>query len=71
MAGEISLVCNFIFSSIHTSLPTDTVGVELTIRRVKGICTKPQGPYYGINYIYPMEQKCHAFSFTTMQNTSI
>ena len=39
MAREISLVCNFIFKSICTSLPTDTVGVELTIRTVKGIYT--------------------------------
>ena len=39
MAREISLVCNFIFRLIHTSLPTDTVDVELTIRMVKGIYT--------------------------------
>ena len=37
MAREISLVCNFIFRSICTSLPTDTVDIELTIRMVKGI----------------------------------
>ena len=35
MAREISSVCNFIFSSICTSLPTDTVDVELMIRTVK------------------------------------
>ena len=39
MAREISLVCDFIFGSIHTSLLTDTVDVELTIRTVKGIYT--------------------------------
>ena len=39
MAREISLVCNFIFGSICTSLPTDMVDVELTIRTVKGIYT--------------------------------
>ena len=39
MAREISLVYNFIFRSIHTSLPTDTLDVELTIRTVKGIYT--------------------------------
>ena len=39
MAREISLVCNFIFGSTHTCLPTDAVEVELTIRRVKGIYT--------------------------------
>ena len=39
MAREISLVCDFIFRSICTSLLTDTVDIELTIRRVKGIYT--------------------------------
>ena len=39
MAREISLVCNFIFGSIHTSLPTDMVDVELTVRTVMGIYT--------------------------------
>ena len=39
MAREISLVCDFIFRSICTSLPTDTVDMELTIRTVKGIYT--------------------------------
>ena len=39
MAREISPVCDFIFSSIYTSLPTDTVNVELMIRTVKGIYT--------------------------------
>ena len=37
MAGEISLVCNFIFGSIRTSLLMDKVDVNLTIRMVKGI----------------------------------
>ena len=32
-------MCNFIFGSIHTALPTDTVDVELMIQRVKGIYT--------------------------------
>ena len=39
MTREISLVCDFIFGSILTSLPTDTVDIELTIRTVKGIYT--------------------------------
>ena len=39
MAREISPVCDFIFESIHTALPTDTVDVELTIWMVKGIFT--------------------------------
>ena len=39
MAREISPVCNFIFVSIWTGLLTDTVGVELTVRMVKGIYT--------------------------------
>ena len=37
MAREISLICNFIFRSIHTGLPMDTVDMELMIRMVKGI----------------------------------
>ena len=39
MAREISPVCDFIFGSMHTGLPTDTVGMELMIRMVKGIYT--------------------------------
>ena len=39
MAREISPVCNFIFGSIWTGLPMDTVDVELTVRMVKGIYT--------------------------------
>ena len=39
MAREISPICNFIFGSIHTGLPMDTVDVELTTRMVKGIYT--------------------------------
>ena len=37
MAREISPVCDFIFRSIRTSLPTDAVDVDLTIQTVKGI----------------------------------
>ena len=37
MAREISPVCNFIFCSIGTSLPTDTVNVDLAIKTAKGI----------------------------------
>ena len=36
MAREISPICDFIFGSLHTCLPMDTVDVELTIRMVKG-----------------------------------
>ena len=39
MAREISPVCNFIFRSKWTGLPTDTVDVEPTIRIVKSIYT--------------------------------
>ena len=35
MAREISLICDFIFGSIWTGLPTDTIDVELMIRMVK------------------------------------
>ena len=38
MAREISLVCDFIFGSIHTGLLTGTVDIELMIRMVNGIC---------------------------------
>ena len=39
MAREISPVCDFIFGSICTSLPTDMVDIELTITTVKDIYT--------------------------------
>ena len=39
MARKISLVCNFIFGSLYTCLPMDTVDVEMIIRMVKGIYT--------------------------------
>ena len=39
MAGEISLICDFMFRSIRTSLLTDMVDVDLAIQMVKGICT--------------------------------
>ena len=39
MAREISLVCDFMFGSICTGLPMDTVDMELMIRTVKGIYT--------------------------------
>ena len=37
MTREINPVCDFVFGLIRTSLPTDTVDVDLTIRTVKGI----------------------------------
>ena len=39
MAREIRSICNFIFGMIRTCLLTDTVDVDLTVRRVKGIYT--------------------------------
>ena len=39
MAREISRVCDFIFGSLCTCIPTDTVDIELTVRMVKGIYT--------------------------------
>ena len=36
MACEISPICNFLFGSIRTNLPTDTVDVEQTVQMVKG-----------------------------------
>ena len=39
MAREISPICDFIFRSIQTRLPMDTVDVELTVRIAKGIYT--------------------------------
>ena len=37
MPCEISHICNFLFGSIRTNLPVDTVDVELTVWMVKGI----------------------------------
>ena len=39
MAREISPVCDFIFGLIRTSLLTDMMDIDLTIRTVKGIYT--------------------------------
>ena len=39
MAREISPIRDFIFGSIRTSLPTDTVDIDLNIWTVKGIYT--------------------------------
>ena len=39
MAREISPVCDFIFWLIRTSLLTDMVDMDLTVRTVKGIYT--------------------------------
>ena len=39
MAREISPICDVIFRLIRTSLPTDTVDVDLTVSTVKGIYT--------------------------------
>ena len=39
MVHEISPICDFLFGSIRTGLPMDTVDVELTVQMVKGIYT--------------------------------
>ena len=39
MAHEISPICDFHFGSLSTTLPTDTVDLELTAWMVKGIYT--------------------------------
>ena len=39
MAYEISSICDFLFGSIRTTLPTDTVNIEFTVWMVKGIYT--------------------------------
>ena len=39
MAREISPICDFIFGSIRTGLPMDTIDIELMVRMVKGIYT--------------------------------
>ena len=43
MAREISPICDLIFGSIRTSLPTDMVDTDLTIWTVKGIYTYWKG----------------------------
>ena len=54
MAREISPICAFIFGSIRTCLPTDTVGIGLTVRTVKGIYVQ-KGPYCRVHNLYSME----------------
>ena len=48
MACEISPVCDFLLGSIRTSLPMETVDIELTVQMVKRIYTYrkniPQSP---------------------------
>ena len=39
MACDISLICDFLFGSIGTNLPMETVDIELTAWMVKGILT--------------------------------
>ena len=39
MAHEISPICDFLFGSIRTNLPSDTADVELTGQMVKGLYT--------------------------------
>ena len=59
MAREISLVCDFIFGSIHTGLPMDTVDVELMIRMVKGI------------YMYRKDHTAESMVFSPWSRTVI
>ena len=66
MAREISPVCHFIFGSIWTGLPTDTVDVELTVSMVKGIYTYRKD--------HMAESKvflCYPISFIKKEDTGI
>ena len=70
MAREISPVCDFISSSICTSIQMDTVDVELMIRTVKGIYTIGK-TIWQIHGVLTMEQDCNPFSFAMPENTSL
>ena len=59
MAKDISPVCDFIFGSIQTGLPTDTVDTELTVRMVKGI------------YIYRKDHTAESMVFSPWSRTVI
>ena len=37
MTCKVSCICDFLFGSFRTTLPTDTVDVEMTVQTVKGI----------------------------------
>ena len=52
MACEINPICNFLFGSISTNLPTDTVDTELRVQMVKGI------------YIYRKDHSVESTIFT-------
>ena len=52
IAREISPICDFIFRSIRTSLPTGGVDVDLTIQTEKGI------------YIYRKDHTAESMIFT-------
>ena len=59
MARKISPVCDFIFRSIHTGLPMDTVDMELMIRMVKGI------------YMYRKDHTAESMVFSPWSRTVI
>ena len=59
MAREISPVCDFIFGSICTGLPTDTVDIELTISIIKGI------------YMYRKDHMAKSMVFSPWSSTII
>ena len=59
MAIDISPMCDFIFISIRTSLPMDTVDIDLTIWMVKGI------------YMYRKDHTAESTIFTPWNNKVI
>ena len=62
MAREISPICDFIFGSIRTSLPMDTVDVDLTIWTVKGIYTYRKDHTAESMIIYSVEMENTSFA---------
>ena len=71
MAREISPICNFIFRSVWTGLPTDTVDVELTIRTVKGIYTYRKDHTAESMVFSPWSRTVIPISFITKEDTGL
>ena len=63
MAREISPVCDFIFGLIRTSLPTDMVDVDLTIRTLKGTYTYRKDHTMESTIFTPWSKKVIPFPF--------
>ena len=71
MACEISPICDFLFGSIRTNLPTDTVDVELTVQMVKGIYMYRKDHTVESTIFTPWSKKVMPFASLRSKNSGI